>query len=55
MASPTRPDGVATMSMEKLSDALKNAEEELTRLTELPITDCIDVQLHSERVRRAYD
>ena len=55
MASPTRPDGVATMSMEQLSDVLHNAEEELSRLTEIPINDVVNKQLHCEAVKRAYD
>ena len=58
MASPTRPDGVTTMSMEKLSDFLKNAEEELARLTEIRINYDLDVQLlqlHCEHVKHAYD
>ena len=43
------------MSMKKLSDVLNNAEEELSRLLEKQVNDDIDVQLHGEQVKRAYD
>ena len=46
---------ISKMSMKKLSDVLNNAEEELSRLLEKQVNDDIDVQLHGEQVKRAYD
>ena len=55
MASVDYPKDGPTVSLTPLVMRLNRAKAALASLTEIPVSKDVDVQLHSQQVRRAYD